>query len=204
MPPGLQDTAVQHLGHARRIAHFFLIGDHVGKQRHLLDFLKTTHPDGLVRRLRRHQQQGRVVPIGCLHGRDEIGDPRPVLGDHHAHLAAGAGIAIRHHPARAFMRAIPERDARLREQVRNRHEGRSDDAKGMFNAMHLQDFDKGLFGGHAHRVSPHSTRSALGPLRPFTPAAPASLRARASAHLSPVTVSAVQTLPDGQPRLSQP
>ena len=40
------------------------------------------------------------------------------------------------------------------EQVRDRHHRRADDAEGMLDAVHLQDLDEGLFGGHAHGKSP--------------------------------------------------
>ena len=50
------------------------------------------------------------------------------------------------------MGAIPEGDAGLGEEVRNRHEGRSDNAEGMLDAVHLEDLDESLFGGHAHGV----------------------------------------------------
>jgi hypothetical protein len=93
----LEDHAVQHLGHAGRVAHLFLVGDHVLEQLHLLDFLEAALADGLVGRLRRDQQQRRVVPVGGLHGGDEIGDAGAVLGDHHRHLAGGAGVAVGHH-----------------------------------------------------------------------------------------------------------
>ena len=48
------------------------------------------------------------------------------------------------------MGAIPELDARCREQIRDRHHGRPDDAEGMLDAMHLEDFDEGLLSGHFH------------------------------------------------------
>jgi hypothetical protein len=155
---GVDDDAVQHLGDARGIAHLFLIGNHVLEQCHLLDLLEAPHADGLVRRLRRDQQQRCVVPIGGFHSRHKVGDPRPVLGDHHRHLARSAGVTIRHHPARAFMGAIPEGDPCAREQIGNRHEGRADDPEGMFDPVHLKDFDKSLFRGHPHGVSPETVR----------------------------------------------
>jgi hypothetical protein len=90
------------------------------------------------------------VGCGSNNSSDEIGDAGAVLSDHHSHLAGGARVAIGHHAARAFMRAVPESDARLWKEVRNRHEGRPDDAEGMGNAVHLQHFHKGFFGGHFH------------------------------------------------------
>ena len=53
---GLRDDAGQNLGDTGGIAEFFLIGDHVLEQLHLLDFLETALTDGLVRGLRRDQQ----------------------------------------------------------------------------------------------------------------------------------------------------
>ena len=52
------------------------------------------------------------------------------------------------------MGAIPELDARTGEQIRDRHHGRSDNPKGVANAMGLKDFDKGFFGGHLHGGHP--------------------------------------------------
>ena len=154
MAPCVQDHTVQHFGHAIGIAHLLLIADHVLEQGHLLHFLETPLPDRPVRRLRRDQQKRRMVPIGRLHRRHEIGDARPVLRDHHAHPARSAGEAVRHHAARSLMRAVPEGDARLGEQVRNRHEGRSDDAEGIVDAMHLQHLHESLFRRHPHGSSP--------------------------------------------------
>ena len=112
--PGLRDHARQNLGHAGGVAHLLLVGDHVLEQLHLLDLLEAALTDGLVGGLGRHEEERRVVPVGGLHGGDEVGDARPVLGDHHRHLAGGAGVAVGHHPGRALVRAIPEGDARLR------------------------------------------------------------------------------------------
>ncbi len=73
----------------------------------------------------------RVVPVGGFHGGHEVGDAGAVLRDHHRHFAGGAGVAVGHHAGRAFMRAVPELDPGVREQVRNRHHGRADDPEGM-------------------------------------------------------------------------
>jgi hypothetical protein len=64
------------------------------------------------------------------------------------HLARGAGVTVGHHAGIALMRAVPERDAGLGKQVRDRHHRRSDDAERMLDAVHLQHFDEGFFGGH--------------------------------------------------------
>jgi hypothetical protein len=90
-----------------RIAHLFLIADHVLEQRHLLHFLEAALADGAVGRLRRHQQQRRVVPVGGLHGGDEVGDARVPFWaiimppePSWAHLAGRQrGEAVRHHAA---------------------------------------------------------------------------------------------------------
>jgi hypothetical protein len=79
--PGLHDHPVEHLGDARRVAHLFLVADHVLEQPHLLHFLEAALTDGLVGRLRRDQQQRGVVPVGGLHRRHEVGDAGAVLGD---------------------------------------------------------------------------------------------------------------------------
>ena len=150
----LQDHAVQYFGHARRIADLFLIGDHVLEQFHLLDFLKAALTDGLVGRLRRDQQQRRVVPVGGFHRRHEVGDARAVLRHHHRHLARRAGKAVGHHAAVAFVGDVPELDARLREQVGNRHHCGTDDTERMFDPVHLQNFYKGFFSRHFHFGNP--------------------------------------------------
>ena len=72
------------------------------------------------------------------------------MRNHHAHLAGSAGIAIGHHTAGSFMGAVPEIDSGLGKQVGNRHKGRTDNPKSMFNPMHLEGFYKGFFGGHFH------------------------------------------------------
>ena len=133
--PGVFDDAVQYLGNARRVANFFLVADAVFEHRHLLDFLETTLFDGLVSGLRGHQQQRRMVP------------------------AAGTRVAVGDHARVALVRAIPELDSRLREQVRDRHHRRTDNAEGMFDSVHLQYLDKGFFGSHFHRVFSWNTRS---------------------------------------------
>ena len=153
-PLGVQDHAIEHLGHAGRIAHLFLVGDHVLEQFHLLDFLETALPDGLVRGLRRDQQKRCVVPVCGLHRRHEVGDAGAILRNHHRHLAGGAGVAICHHATRSFMGAVPEGDPRFREDVGDRHEGRANDPERMFDTMHLEDFYECFFGGHFHGGSP--------------------------------------------------
>ena len=147
---GLGDHAIEHLGNTRGIAHFFLIADHVAEQRHLLHFLEAALTDCFVRRLRRHQQHRRMVPVCGLDRRDEVGDARAVLRDRHGDLAGGARIAVADQRAVALVRDVPERDAGLGKQVRNRHEGRTNDAESMFDAVHLQYFHEGFFRRHLH------------------------------------------------------
>jgi hypothetical protein len=48
------------------------------------------------------------------------------------------------------MRAVPELIPALGKQVRDRHHRRADDAERMLDAVHLQHFDEGFFGGHFH------------------------------------------------------
>ena len=147
---GLHDHAVKRLGNPARVADLFLIGDTIGKKVHLFHFLEAALTDGLVRRLRRDQQHRGVIPIGRLHRRHEVRDAGAVLRDHHAHLAGGAGIAVGHHPAGGFMGAVPELDARIRENVGDRHHGGPDNAKGIVYAVHLEGFHEGFFSRHFH------------------------------------------------------
>ena len=146
----LQDHPVQHLGNARGIADFFLVAHHVAEERHLLDFLEAALADGPVGRLRRDQQHRRVVPVGRLDRRHEIRDARPVLRNRHRDLARRPRIAIADRPGIALMRAVPERDPRLGEEVRNRHHGRPDDPEGVLDAVHLQHLHEGFLGRHFH------------------------------------------------------
>ena len=142
----------KNLCHAGRVTHLLLVSHHVLEEFHLLDFLESALANGLVCRLRRDQKKRRVIPVGRLHGGHEIGNPRPVLRDHHRHLAGRTRVAVCHHAARPFVRAVPKRDASLGKEIRNRHEGRSDDAEGVAYAMPLEDFDENFFGGHLHCV----------------------------------------------------
>ncbi|CAI8428282.1 MAG: Uncharacterised protein [Rhodospirillaceae bacterium] len=134
---GLFDYPVQHFGDPRRVAHFFLVADHVLEQRHLLDFLEAALTDGLVRGLRGHQQQRGVVPVGGLDRGDEVGDARAVLRDRHGHLTGRTAVTVRRHPGVTLVRTVPELDPSLREEVRDRHHGRADDPEGMLDSMHL-------------------------------------------------------------------
>ena len=52
----LRDHARQNFNNTCRVADFFLIGNHVFEQLHLLNFLEATLTDGLVGSLRRDQQ----------------------------------------------------------------------------------------------------------------------------------------------------
>ena len=149
---GLGDDAVEHLRGARGIAHLFLIADHVAEQRHLLHFLEAALPDRLVRRLRRHQQHRRVIPVGGLDGGDEIRDARPVLRDRHRDLSGRARIAVADQTAVGLVRDVPECDAGLRKQIGDRHECRTNDAEGMLDAVHLQDLHESFFRRHLHRL----------------------------------------------------
>ncbi len=153
----LHDDAVQRLGDAGRIAHFFLIGDHVLEEGHLLNFLETALTDGFVRGLRRDQQQRRVVPVSGFDRRHEVGDAGAVLGDHHRHLAGGACVSVGHHASVTLMRRVPEGDPGLWEEIGDRHHGRADDPEGVLNAMHLQRFYESFFGRHFHRGVPPFT-----------------------------------------------
>ena len=145
---GLHDHPVEDLGDAGGMQHLFLIGHHVLKDGHLRNFLEAALAHGHVGRLGGDQQQRGVVPVGRFHRGNEIGDAGAVLGHHHGHLAGSAGEAVGHHAGIALMPAIPERNAGFGKQVGNRHHGRSDDAKRVFDAMHLQNFHKSFFGGH--------------------------------------------------------
>ena len=119
----LCDHAGENFGHTRWIANLFLVGDHIFEQFHLFNFLEATLTDCFVRRLWCDQQKRSVVPIGCFNCCHKVGDTRAVLSDHHGHFACDACVAVRHHACAAFMRAIPEGDSSLWEDVRNRHHG---------------------------------------------------------------------------------
>jgi hypothetical protein len=58
---------------------------------------------------------------------------------------------------------IPEGNARLWEDIGNRHESRTDDTKGMFDSVALKHFHKGFFGGHFHDQDlPEKSASSFG------------------------------------------
>ena len=48
-------------------------------------------------------------------------------------------------------------DAGLGENIRDWHKGRPDDPEHMLDAVDLQGFDKGFFGGHAHGLCSFKT-----------------------------------------------
>ena len=149
-PFGLNDDPVEHFRDAGGMQHFFLVGNHLFKHGHLGDFLEATLAHGHVGCLGGHQQQRGVVPVSGFHRCHEVGDAGAVLGDHHGHLARGAGEPVGHHTGVAFMSDIPEGDACFGKKVGYRHKRRADNTKRMFDAVHLKHFDKGLFGGHFH------------------------------------------------------
>ena len=146
----LGDHAGQHLGHPARVADLFLIGHHVLEELHLLDFLEAALTDRLVCGLRRDEEERRVVPVGRLHGGDEVGDARAVLGDHHRHLAGRAGVAVGHEPGGALVGGVPEGDAGGGEDVRDRHHRGANDPEGVADAVALEDLNEGFLGGHLH------------------------------------------------------
>ena len=151
---GLHDYAVQRFCDTAWIADFFLVRNTVSEQVHLFHLLETTLADCLVRSLWRHEQNWCVVPVRCFHGCYEVCDARTVLRDHHRHFAGGAGVAVSHHAAGCFVGAVPESNACIREDVGNWHHGRANDPECVVDAMHLERFDEGFFGGHFHGGSP--------------------------------------------------
>ena len=144
------DHPIEHLRHARGVAHLLLVADHLLEERHLRHLLEPALADGLVRRLGRHEEQRRVVPVGGLHRGHEIGDAGAVLADAHGDLAAGAGVAVAHEARVALVRHVPEGDPGLGEKVGYRHEGRADDAEHMLDPVPLQNLNEGLFSRHPH------------------------------------------------------
>mmetsp|Transcript_22188 Transcript_22188/g.61468 ORF Transcript_22188/g.61468 Transcript_22188/m.61468 type:complete len:445 (+) Transcript_22188:907-2241(+) len=155
---GLLNHTVQDLTDAGRVAHLLLVAHAVLKHGQLLDLLEASLSDGLVGCLGCDKQQRRVVPVGCLHWGHEVGDAWSVLCYHHGHPARDAAEAIAHHPSVALVGAIPELDARRRENVRDGHHRRADDAKGVVNPPPLQHLDEGLLRGHAHGALPRRGR----------------------------------------------
>ena len=79
------------------------------------------------------------------------GDARPVLCDRHRDLSGRAGVAVANESAVGLMRDVPEGDAGLWKQIGNRHEGRTDDAKGVLDSVLLQHLYEGFLSGHLHR-----------------------------------------------------
>ena len=134
---GLRNHAGQNFGDARWVTDFFLVGNHVFEQFHLLNFLEATLTDGFVRCLWRDQQKRCVVPVGCFDSGHKVGDAGAVLRDHHRHFARGAGVAVCHHASGAFVGAVPEGDPSCGEDVGDRHHSRADDPEGMLDAVGL-------------------------------------------------------------------
>mmetsp|Transcript_20641 Transcript_20641/g.48977 ORF Transcript_20641/g.48977 Transcript_20641/m.48977 type:complete len:292 (+) Transcript_20641:1265-2140(+) len=168
----LLDHAVQHLDDAGVVPHLLLVANAVLEHVHLLHLLKPTLAYGLVRCLRRDQQQRSMIPVGCLHGRQEVGDARPVLCDHHRHLPCCPCVAVCHHSSIALVCTVPEFDACFWEEVRDRHHGRADDAKGVLDAMHLESLHERFLRGHAHRGLPLSVHQLAGRAERPQPSSP--------------------------------
>src|ERR1035437_5682998 len=148
-----QNDAIENFCDARSITHLFLITDHVAEQSHLLHFLEAALADRLVRRLRRHDQHRGVIPVSRLYRRDEARNAGAILGDGHCHLSRRPRVAVADQAAIGFVRDVPKGDAGLRKKIGDRHEGRADDAERMLDTVHLQDLNKGFFGGHFHGAS---------------------------------------------------
>ena len=91
-----------------------------------------------------------MIPVRGHYGCHKICDPRPILCNGHTHFPSNPRIPVSTHAGVTFMRTVPEFDPGSGKQIRYRHHRRTDDAEGMFNAMHLQDFHKCFFGGHLH------------------------------------------------------
>ena len=127
---GRHDDVVQRLGDVRGIATRLRVGNHVGEDRLRPHLLKHALTDGLVGGRRTDQRQRRGVPAGNLHGGYDVRDAGPVPGDHHALAARGAGVAVGHDAGAAVVRAVPQGDARVREDVQDRHQDRRDDSEG--------------------------------------------------------------------------
>ena len=89
-----------------------------------------------------------MVPVGGLDRRHKIRNARSILCNRHGNFAGSPGVAVTDNATIALVGDVPELDACLWEQIGNRHKGGTDDAKGMFDAVHLQDFDEGFFGCH--------------------------------------------------------
>ncbi|KZL01076.1 hypothetical protein PsW74_01868 [Pseudovibrio sp. W74] len=104
-----------------------------------------------------------MVPVGCLDRCYKIGNAWTVLSNRHAHLTGCAGVSIRAHACVTLVGAIPKLDTCGRKEIRNWHHGRTNNAKGVINSVHLKHFYKGLFGRHFHGTSPphHVTGTAV-------------------------------------------
>ena len=58
------------LGCVCGITNLNLVAHAIIEHGHLLNLLKTTMPDGLIRGMRSYQQYRRMDPVGCLDGRN--------------------------------------------------------------------------------------------------------------------------------------
>ena len=151
---GVLDHPVQDLRDPGRIAHLLLVADHLLEERHLLDFLEAALADGLVAAWGVTRSIGVWFQYAVLTGVTRLRDPGTVLADAHRDLAGGAGVAVAHETGVALVGDVPESDAGLREEVRDRHEGGADDAEDVLDAVPLEDLHEGFFSRHSHGVSP--------------------------------------------------
>src|SRR6185312_4453931 len=97
-----------------------------------------------------------VIPVGGLDGGHEVRDARAVLRDAHRDLSGRTRIAVAYVAAVALVRDVPKGNPGFWEKIGDRHECRADNAKGMLDAVHLQDLHESFFGRHLHRYNPSS------------------------------------------------
>ena len=97
---------------------------------------------------------GGVRPVGGDDGADEVGRAGAVLTDAGLGFAGDAGQAVRRVGGRLLVGHRDEADGGVREQVQGVHEGGTDDAEHVGDALGHHGFDHRLAGGHfllAHR-----------------------------------------------------
>jgi hypothetical protein len=146
------EAAAEQLGHPRMLGDMGLISGDLREDRQLLGLLEAAEPDRRGAGLRGDRDDRRMRPEGGGDRGDEIGDPRPVLGDADAVAARGARIAVGHMGGALLVDGRDEPDARRRKQVERVHVGGADDAEDIRDALGDQRLDEGFAGGHArHR-----------------------------------------------------
>ena len=101
------------------------------EERELLDFLEAAVTHRGRARLRRNADDGRMRPVGCGDGRDEVSDARTVLRDADAVAVADSRETVRHMAGALLVRHRDEANSCRLENIERIHVGRAHDSEDM-------------------------------------------------------------------------